>query len=184
MEIPVAVGAFCLFVLYDINSVTFHKKGLQPFFFTGCLLLAWISGRCLVSSIREVGSGPVRICVCGLGALICLGLLFYTLFFAIPFSSTYVQPREQGQRPQVCKTGVYGLCRHPGVLCLSSVCLFLAGMAPTARLVALCAAICLLNVLYVCFQDVWTFPRTFCDYDDYRKEVPFLIPRRKRGGRP
>ena len=35
-----------------------------------------------------------------------------------------------------------------------------------------------LNLAYVCFQDRITFPRTFCDYDDYRQKVPFLIPTR------
>lgn len=34
-----------------------------------------------------------------------------------------------------------------------------------------------LDLLYAVFQDVWTFPKTFCDYEEYRREAPFLIPR-------
>ena len=35
-----------------------------------------------------------------------------------------------------------------------------------------------LNFAYVCFQDRVTFPKTFCDYEDYQQKVPFLIPTR------
>ena len=34
----------------------------------------------------------------------------------------------------------------------------------------------LCNLLYVLFQDRWTFPRTFPDYPAYRRRVPFLLP--------
>ena len=34
----------------------------------------------------------------------------------------------------------------------------------------------LLDLAYAWFQDRVTFPKTFCDYEDYQKKVPFLIP--------
>ncbi|NLB38839.1 MAG: hypothetical protein GX810_06295 [Clostridiales bacterium] len=34
-----------------------------------------------------------------------------------------------------------------------------------------------LNLGYAAFQDVWTFPRMFSDYADYRLHVSFLVPR-------
>jgi len=33
-----------------------------------------------------------------------------------------------------------------------------------------------LNLAYAWFQDCVTFPKTFCDYSDYKEKVPFLIP--------
>ena len=36
-----------------------------------------------------------------------------------------------------------------------------------------------LNVLYALFQDRVTFPKTFSDYGEYRKRVPFLIPNKE-----
>ncbi|HIW17640.1 MAG TPA: hypothetical protein H9886_00675, partial [Candidatus Faecalicoccus intestinipullorum] len=36
-----------------------------------------------------------------------------------------------------------------------------------------------LNLLYIGFQDMVIFPRIFVDYGDYKRKVPFLIPRRK-----
>jgi hypothetical protein len=33
-----------------------------------------------------------------------------------------------------------------------------------------------LNLAYAWFQDHVTFPKTFCDYETYRKQAPFLIP--------
>ena len=37
--------------------------------------------------------------------------------------------------------------------------------------------VCVLNILYIVLQDKWTFIHTFSDYEDYRRETPFLIPR-------
>ena len=180
LDFSAVAAAFCLFIIYDINSVVFRKKVLQPLFFTGCLLLAFATGYGMLISVRAFQPSLLRVCVCGAPALACMGLLVHTLFFAIPFSSTYVEQRSETDKPKVCKCGVYGLCRHPGVLCLAGLCICLACMVPTVRMAALCAAICLLNVLYAWFQDVWTFPRTFCDYAQYRQEVSFLLPGIKR----
>ena len=33
-----------------------------------------------------------------------------------------------------------------------------------------------LDLLYVIFQDFWTFPRTFTGYDAYKDSTPFLLP--------
>ena len=35
------------------------------------------------------------------------------------------------------------------------------------------------NYLYIIFQDLWTFPRTFFNYKEYQQSTPFLIPNRK-----
>ena len=49
----------------------------------------------------------------GIGAMCFLALLIYTLFFALPFEETYC---EENRLRAAYTEGVYGLCRHPGVL--------------------------------------------------------------------
>ena len=43
---------------------------------------------------------------------------------------------------------------------------------------AFSAVVVLLNILYVLFQDLYIFPRTFSNYAEYKKSTPFLIPSR------
>lgn len=106
------------------------------------------------------------------GALFLL-LLIYTLFFALPFHDTYNNPTC---KRTVCRSGMYALCRHPGVIwfILFYLCLFLAAPSPVTGWGG--SLLCISNLIYIVVQDVWSFPRTFSDYSDYRREVPFLIP--------
>ncbi len=99
-------------------------------------------------------------------------LLVYTLFFAVPFQEAYVE----GSKQKICKTGVYALCRHPGVLFLAGFYLFLSlGLGKPFMLLA-GTVYTGMNLLYILLQDRYTFPRLFEGYDDYRKETPYLIP--------
>ena len=102
-----------------------------------------------------------------------LALEIYTLFFALPFEATY---SSENRTRSVCSKGMYGLCRHPGVLWFAGIFAGICIMIWTPQCVARSLFLVLLDVAYVVFQDVWTFPRTFSDYDRYKTEVPFLIP--------
>ena len=101
------------------------------------------------------------------------GLTVYSLFFALPFTETYVHIPG---KTVVCDRGMYALCRHPGVLWFCFGYLFLALAWGTGLIWGMAIVYSLLNVGYVILQDRWTFPRTFDDYEGYRKRVPFLIP--------
>lgn len=167
-------AAFALYVLYDLNSVIWRKKFPQSFFGLGSLILLAATAGCL---LREYAGAAVRRSVAARLFLIpgamCLGLMVYSLFFALPFDETYVHPRGKAA---VYDRGMYALCRHPGVVwfCLLYLSLALAwGTAPVWEMGIIYS---LLNVAYVVFQDRWTFPRTFDDYEGYQKRVPFLIP--------
>ena len=61
-------------------------------------------------------------------------------------------------------------------LLVPMVYLFLALAWGTGLIWGMAIVYSLLNVGYVIIQDSWTFPRTFDDYEGYRKRVPFLIP--------
>ena len=60
---------------------------------------------------------------------------------------------------------------------LALVYLFLSLAAPTAPMIVFSVVMSALNLGYAAFQDVWTFPRMFSDYADYRLHVSFLVPR-------
>ena len=106
-------------------------------------------------------------------ALLFLGLLIYTLFFALPFQETYV---DQTAGAKTYDKGMYALCRHPGVLWFTGFycCLWLA--LGGAALFWLAFWYSLFNVGYVLVQDYYTFPRIFADYSRYKRQVPFLLP--------
>ena len=112
----------------------------------------------------------------GIGALFFLGLLIYTLFFALPFEETYC---EKNKLRAAYTEGVYGLCRHPGVLWFAGAFLCMWGMLGGWRPGIYFVLMIFWNYLYIIFQDLWTFPRTFFNYREYQQSTPFLIPNGK-----
>lgn len=174
-EWAAGILAFVLYVLYDWNRVFLKKAWLRPLFTAGSLLLVLCGGRLVLLS-WSVGS---RIWL--VPASLCLAGLVYTLFFALPFDSTYCREADRGP---VCRSGIYGWCRHPGIWwffgCFGSL-----GMAcRDGRQLAFCLTLSALNLAYAWYQDRLIFVREFSDYKDYQREVPFLVPNgwRKGGG--
>lgn len=165
--------AFLFFMVYDINSVTKNYKFLHGGFFAGFILLISATLGIICSTISEIELDKGRVIVFGLLAFIFLLLLIYTLFFALPFENTYVKTNSP---PKTCRTGVYALSRHPGVLWFMGFYLFL-WLALSGSLLLLAGILfSLLNLLYIILQDQWTFMKVFPDYSDYKKTTPFLFP--------
>ena len=164
-----AVG-FALMFLSEPGVLT--ERGFKLLFPSGLLALA---GATLLMFIYSSFHGVLDAVLLALGAL-ALGAEIYVLFFAVPFSESYVGDAD-GRR--VVDTGAYGLCRHPGVICLFAVYLFwgLAAL-PEPGFLCLGVAFSILNGLYALYQDIYSFPRIFSDYAEYRRRVPFLIPDR------
>ena len=166
-------GGFALFFLYDVADATGRLRPLRLGFAAGCALLLAATAAPVISSLPRLAARPVAAVAGGILSLFFLALLLYTLFFALPFSATYAP--GSGPAP-LCRTGVYALCRHPGVLFFFGLYLFLGLAALPSGLLIRGMVFSGLNLLYVVFQDRVTFPRTFCDYGSYRTRVPFLIP--------
>lgn len=164
------LGAFCMFFLYDWNRVFVKKRWLSPLFAAGNVCLAAVGIRLVRFSLS--GTGASRFLWLA-GAAVFLCGLIYTLYFALPFDRTYCREAE-GNR--VCRAGVYGWCRHPGIWWFFG-CFFCLGV-PAGRMV-LCLVLSLCNLLYAWYQDCFIFVREFSDYGEYREAVPFLIPKRK-----
>ncbi len=161
---------FVLMVLYDLNQGWWKIKILQPCFALGSFLLLGATGGILFK--EAVMPDTLFRMVLGILALFCGGLLFYTLFLAIPFEATYIQE----QFSEVVDTGVYALCRHPGVLFLAGFYFFLAPAVRSGLLFWAGVWFSGCNLMYVLMQDRIFFPRCFSNYAEYRKTVPFLIP--------
>ena len=169
------VVAFCLFLVYDINSIKGNSKILKSMFLTGVLILAAATGLLLSSEWKTGSFSVIRTAGFMIVALVFLILLVYTLFFALPFTETYI---SDSGKPKVCMTGVYGMCRHPGFLWFLGMYACFALAIPTSAVIWGSAIFCLCNLVYIIVQDKWTFPNFFDDYNHYKEVVPFLIPNR------
>lgn len=108
-------------------------------------------------------------------AILFLGLLIYTLFFALPFDETYV--KENHERLAYTE-GVYALCRHPGVLWFAGFYFCLAGFLGSGKALRAFGVLIVWNILYIFYQDRIVFPETFSNYGAYQQTTPFLIPDR------
>ena len=171
--------AFILFMAYDLEqagviSHRFHKT-TRYYFTLGTGILLVVTGLLLWRTVPQVlPFDEKQICFLILAIMFFL-LLIYTLFFALPFTETYV---EQDAHKTYDKK-MYALCRHPGVLWFAGfyMCLWLAFGTKPMLVMALWFSF--LNFCYVVLQDFYTFPKIFSDYRDYQKHVPFLIPNGK-----
>ncbi len=165
--------SFILFFLYDYNSVTWKNPVIHRFFLMGSVILL-ISTISMLFQFRE--SMWRGIAINPLWLVFSVGfftLLIYTLFFALPFDDTY------GRQPDNRKTytkGVYAICRHPGVLWFIGMYFSFYFLTKEPLILKISLIWSFWNILYVVFQDLWVFPRTFVDYHNYRGNTPFLIP--------
>ena len=173
VSLTLGVGGFLLYLVSDVNSFTYRLRLLHGAFALGTLLVGAATALDLLEAWRlGAFSGPGDAALL-LAAGACLAALVYSLFFALPFQETY---RQQEQGRHVYDGGVYALCRHPGILCFFGLYLCLGLAALPGGLLAHGLVFSLLDLAYAGFQDRVTFPKTFCDYEAYRKKAPFLIP--------
>ena len=163
---------FILYFIYDVNSVIWKNRLLNKLFILGTICLLGENLLLFIKFMPSIIINYFNIFFIILAILFFL-LLIYTLFFALPFSNTYV---DISSKRKVIKTGVYSLSRHIGVFwfILMYLCLTLIINNLDFTLFAILA--CGLNILYIIFQDNYTFMKLFDDYLDYKKSVPFLIP--------
>ena len=161
------IMAFVLFFLGDINDAFVRSKLLKPCFAVGFILLA-------VATALSVKFTPgLRLLWCA-PALMFGALLIKALFFSFPVKAAYA---DAGAEKETVSSGVYALCRHPGVI-------FFAGLyiclVPGLGLPALdCALYIALNVLLAWFEDAVVFPRCLEGYAAYKSRTPFIIPNRE-----
>ena len=151
-------AAFGLMALSDALCVFARRPAARGLFVAGQLLLVLATALLL----WRTGAGAFALCD--------------TLFFALPAGgSGLLPPKATGLRPLI-DTGMFALCRHPGVLWLGLVYLALWGLLGGAALLWAFMLFFVLDVLYVLWQDIWLFPRSIEGYAAYRQRTPFLVP--------
>lgn len=108
-------------------------------------------------------------------ALASLFLLVYSVFFAVQPTPEKLDACPADKQPLI-SSGMYALCRHPGVLWL---CTFYGFMTLVWFCWTWLAAFLMFtcgDTLYVLYQDRCIFPHTIDRYADYQNATPFLIP--------
>ena len=165
------VLGFILFIVYDINCVKWNNNLLKKCFFFGCFIIICSTIGLTIESFKNIKLNLLSAFIFVVLAIIMFALLIYTLFFALPFDNTYISDSNK-----ICDKGVYALCRHPGVLWFVGFYIFLSCAFPYKQLILGSCIFSFCNFLYILFQDYWTFPNMFLDYQEYKKNVPFLIP--------
>ena len=173
--LPGVIG-FGLFIIFDLNKIYWKNQLLNLFFVIGSILLAFSTIYSVIQSdvlslMKHFGGKEVLALI----ALILSAIaLVYALFFALPFSDTYVQSDEL---PLVNK-GLYGTCRHPGFWMFLLFYFFLALLFSSVPLAYCFALYNTCNFVYIVIQDIFIFPQYIRGYNDYKKTVPFLVPTR------
>ena len=171
-----AVIAFGMFIIFDFNKIIWNDKRLNMLFMLGILILAYGSYDCFIKekSLLWIAEQMKRNMLFVVAAVFGIWKTYSVLFMELPFDETYT---ETDKLPLV-DTGAYAVCRHPGfwflLIAYASACIAFF----SAKALWFTILTNLLNLLYIYIEDVYVFPKTIDRYNDYKKRVPFLIPRR------
>ncbi len=98
-------------------------------------------------------------------------LFIYSILIEIPLKRRNL-PKGGG----VVKTGTYALVRHPGLIFSSLFIVFLV-LAARSWIFLIAAPIwMMMELIWVCIEDKFYFPRSIPGYEKYKEEVPMLFP--------
>ena len=175
-QLILGTAGFVLYFVYDINSVLSKNVCLQKFFAWGSILVVASVVAEFCSAWRQGHRSVEAVIGFGIGALFFLGLLIYTLFFALPFEETYC---EENKLRAAYTEGVYGLCRHPGVLWFAGAFLCMWGMLGGWRPGIYFGLMIFWNYLYIIFFRSVDISTDIFNYRNINKSTPFLIPNGK-----
>lgn len=159
----VGVIGFLLFVLGDVNDAYIRKRALKPCFSIGLFLLA-------IATACRFDTGKLQPVWLADSAVFAF-FLFKSLYGSFSNSEAYA---DKPETREVTSEGLYALCRHPGVLffCGMYICLHFGIGLPWIDTILYIV----LNILLAFFEDRFFFPEFLDGYDQYRENVPFLIP--------
>lgn len=164
--------SFALDAASDALAALCGRRGGRALFVLAGALLGGAT-LALVWDARPAAAGP-RLLWLLLAALF-LALLVGTVFIATAQGGSSGLP-PAGDRLPLVDSGVYALCRHPGVLWLGGFYLALFLALGGAALLLAAVLFTALDALYVLWQDRCVFGRTIAGYAAYRRRTPFLLP--------
>lgn len=171
--IIIGVIAFIFLYIFDINKIYKIHKFLNIFFALGVLLISASTLGILFGNFEKTNTPPHLSIVFGILSASCFILMIYSLFFALPFNKTYIT----GENPdKVTDSGMYAVCRHPGVIWFMLFYLFLWLSSGINLMFWAFLIWTIMDIIHVMIQDKYFFPKTLKGYSEYKKTTPFLIP--------
>lgn len=172
-EIILSVVAF--FILFSSDYLGLKKKKTLSFLFflVGCFILTL---NLIISTDFSLFAFSFLSYVYIILASINFLILIYVLSFALKPKGLEKKVDTKGLVP-LANWGLYSKSRHPGVIFLFLACLFWLLSFQSTSLLIIFICYTLLNVLYVIWQDTYIFPKTIWQYNKYKKEVPFILPK-------
>lgn len=167
--------SFLVMALSDWLCVVKGVKNGACLFIAGCLMLSGATLGMLMNGPFHNGSVLLS-AMSWCGVALMLALLVHSVFFTLHSNGSSGLPANSGEKyPLVC-TGVYALCRHPGVLWLCGVYLFLWCACGGIHWLAATALFTAADAAYAYWQDRIIFPMSIENYAHYQQETPFLLP--------
>jgi protein-S-isoprenylcysteine O-methyltransferase Ste14 len=162
--------SFVFFYLFDLNKIKLKITLFNGLFALGAGLLFFSSIMLIFFSTQDFTFTAVWVGLFYFLSLSSCLFMLYALFGALPFKKTYVK----GSDSQLVDTGVYALCRHPGVWGFFFMYLF--AFLASGRWIVLWACVIwtALDILHVWIQDVFFFPKMIDGYTRYQEHTPFL----------
>lgn len=171
----VAAGAlaFVPIFVYDLLSLRTGRRSWVLFVSGGALLTAATAGLLFAADLpASCKARPAGCALCLAAAAAMLFFLVKALFFSFPPAQGYAG----GGRAPAVTSGLYALCRHPGVLFLGGFYLFVWLAAPCWPLFAAFALFTALDTVLAFYEDCAVFPALLDGYAAYRHTTPFLLP--------
>ncbi|KAF0226361.1 MAG: hypothetical protein FD179_826 [Erysipelotrichaceae bacterium] len=169
---PILLGVFAFFILtmFDFNKLKMLHPLLNGLFAVGVITLI-VATALIVTDKKPLftfNAQPLFWIISILGLI----EMIYALFFALPFEKTYVKTKEASQ---IVTSGLYALCRHPGVWGFFLATLFGALALGNGTLLVAALVWTLMDILHVYIQDKVFFVKTLQGYTRYKETTPFLF---------
>lgn len=163
--------AFVCLIVFDFNKIYGKYNALNAFFAIGVGFLIYASITLITHYPADFAVQLVYQILFALMSALSGLFMLYALFGALPFTKTYVEVNDNN----VIDTGVYALCRHPGVWGFFFM-YFFAFLA-SGRFIVLIACLVWtgLDIIHVWLQDIIFFPKMLKGYPEYQKSTPFLL---------
>lgn len=165
-----SIGFLFLYV-FDYNKVKKIHAVFNSFFAIGISIIGYASLSLVIISSPTFSLGFWLTGTFYVFAILAALQMFYALFGALPFNGTYVS----GQANQTIDTGMYALCRHPGVWGFFFMYLFVFLASGDIIILYACILWTIMDVVHVWIQDTYFFPKTLNGYKRYQQTTPFLL---------
>lgn len=170
---------FLFLVLYDLSQL---RPGKYLPRLTSCIGY----GSLILAVFLEIflywpEKSPPLLIILKLGAAaLSAGLLVYAVFIeTAPGAAAGVSAGRKTERIAVTK-GSYGVVRHPGFWWFLLLQISIIWLTAHKDTIIIAAGLVSMNFLLILMEDRWIFPRIFTNYDEYRQQVPMLLPRIRR----